>query len=189
MRGARTRLRTTTEADLADHLRWHADPELVKWLPHRPRPQSLDQRREWLKEAAKDRSLVHWEIARDDKHLGYCAVRLIWPPMAEGWRIESLFLAPGARRQGFGRDAARSLHRYVVDFLGLRHGEAWLYRDDVAGRRVFEALGYTEFAHGRDVFYREGRWWDDWRGHLTAAEFRTRFPQEVEYPERTGRAG
>ncbi len=201
MRGARAHLRTTTESDLADHLTWHADPELTKWMPDRPHPQTLEQRKEWLKEAAEDRGLVHWEIAEGsaiaprvagsdlaeprsaERHVGYCAVRLRWPPTAEGWGINSLFLAPGARGRGLGMDAARALHRYLVDYLDLKFGDVWLYRDDAA-RRLFVALGYVEYSHGHDVFYREGRWWDDWRGVLRGDDFRTRFPREIEYPER-----
>lgn len=181
MRGKRTGLRTTTEADLADHLAWHADPELTKWMPARPRPSSLDQRKEWLKDAAKDRDLIHWEIEHEGAHAGYCAARRRW--RSDSWAIESLFLAPGLRGKGLALDAARALHRYLIDHAGLQLAELWLYRDDLAGRRLFEALGYVEYAHGHDVFFREGRWWDDWRGALRAEEFRRRFPEETEYPQ------
>jgi hypothetical protein len=68
-----------------------------------------------------------------------------------------------------------------VDYLGLEYGDVWLYRDDVAGRRIADRLGYVEYAHGHEVFYREGRYWDDWRGMLRADDFRRRFPDEVEY--------
>jgi len=182
IRGKRATLRTTTEADLSDHLRWHADGEATRWMPRRPDPQSLDQRKEWLKETAKEQGLIHWELEADGAHAGYCAVRLMWPPMADAWAIESLFVATGVRRRGIGGDALRALHRYLVDYLGLAFGDLWLYRDDVAGRRVFASLGYAEYAHGHDVFYRDGRYWDDWRGILRAAEFRERFPDELEYP-------
>jgi RimJ/RimL family protein N-acetyltransferase len=93
------------------------------------------------------------------------------------------FLEPQARGQGLGREAARALHRYLVDYLGLEFGDVWLYRDDSAGRGLFAALGYTEYSHGHEVFYREGRWWDDWRATLRAEDFRSRFPEEIEYAE------
>lgn len=184
VRGKRTTLRTTTEADLADHLRWHADASLTEWMTRRPRPQTLDQRKEWLKETAKDSGTVHWEINEGEAHVGYCAATFVWPPLARGWWINDLFLEPGAQARGLAVDAARALHRYLIDYLDLEQGDVWLYRDDAGARAVFEALGYREYAHGHDVFYRSGRWWDDWRGCLTADEFRTRFPDEVEYPER-----
>ena len=184
VRGTRVQLRTTTVADLDDHLRWHADPEATKWMPDRPRPTSLDQRKEWLKETAKDRGLIHWEIGSGDAHVGYCAAGLLFPPMAQAWWIGPVFLAPGHRGHGLGSEAMRALHRYLVDYLDLKFGDLWLYRDDVAGRRLFESLGYAEYSHGHDVFYREGRYWDDWRGILRAEEFRTTFPDEVEYRER-----
>lgn len=183
MRGKRVALRTTSADDLTDHLRWHADPELTKWMAERPRPGSLEQRKEWLKEMAKDRGAIHWEIARDDAHVGYCSIRLVWPPMAKAWWIHSFFLAPQARGQGLGREAARALHRYLVDYLGLEFGDVWLYRDDAAGRGLSAALGYAEYSHGHEVFYREGRWWDDWRAILRAEDFRSRFPEEIEYAE------
>ena len=183
VRGTRATLRTTTESDLGDHLRWHADPELTQWMAQRPTPVSLEQRKEWLKETAKDHGLVHWELEAAGAHVGYCAVRLMFPPMADAWSLQTLFVAPEARQKGFGGDAVRALHRYLVDYLGLVSGDVWLYRDDAVGRRLFEGLGYLEYAHGHDVFYREGRYWDDWRGLLRAETFRARFPHELEYPE------
>ncbi len=182
MRAKRARLRTPTEADLEDHLTWHADPELTKWMARRPVPQSLAQRKEWLAETAKDRDSMHWEIGTDEEHLGYCSARRGW--RWDAWFVYTIFLAPDARGKGYALEAARALHRYLVDHAGMQLGEAWLYRDDVAGRRLCEALGYREYAHGHDVFYREGRWWDDWRAAVQAEDFRRRFPRDVEYPDR-----
>jgi RimJ/RimL family protein N-acetyltransferase len=187
VRGKRVTLRTTIESDLADHNRWHADPESTKWLPRRPVPQSIDQRKDWLKETAKDHGLIHWELEADGTHAGYCAARLLWPPTADAWWVDSFFITPDLRRRGLGIDAARALHRYLVDYLGLAFGDAWLHRDDSAGRRIAESLGYVEYAHGRDVFYHDGRYWDDWRGILKAEDFRKRFPDELEYPTVPGR--
>ena len=182
VRGTGVTLRTTTESDLTDHTRWHADADSTTWLPHRPQPHSLEQRKEWLKETAKDRGLIHWELEADGAHAGYCAARLMWPPMADAWLVDTFFIAPELRRRGLGGDAARALHRYLVDYLGLDFGDVWLYRSDTAGRRLAERLGYVEYGHGRDVFYHHGRYWDDWRGILRAEEFRKRFPSELEYP-------
>jgi RimJ/RimL family protein N-acetyltransferase len=184
VRGKRVTLRTTTEADLTDHLRWHADAEATAWMPERPRPQSLDQRKEWLKEIGKDESQTHYEIAEGDSHIGYCSFKVEWPRTDRIWSMGTLFLAPEARGRGLGADAARALHRFAIDYHGLERGDVWLYRDDVRGRRLFESLGYVEYAHGHEVFYREGRYWDDWRAYLEDREFRRRFPEEREYPER-----
>lgn len=183
VRGKGVVLRTTNEADLADHLAWHADFDATAWMPRRPWPQSLEQRKEWLAQTAKDRAIVHWELEADGAHAGYCGARLMWPPMSESWSIETFFVAPALRRNGIAAAASRALHRYLVDYLGLDYGDVWLYRDDAVARRVVEALGYVEYAHGHDVFYRGGRYWDDWRGILRADEFRRRFPDELEYPE------
>ena len=177
-------LRTTTESDLLDHLRWHADLSATAWIPERPRPQSLDQRKEWLKEVAKDQGQIHFEITEGEAHVGYCSFGLLWPPTASSWTVRTLFVAPQARGRGIGRDAALALHRFAIDHHGLERGDVWLYRDDAAGRRLCESLGYVEYAHGHDVFYREGRYWDGWRGALEADEFRRRHPNEREYPER-----
>jgi RimJ/RimL family protein N-acetyltransferase len=188
VRGKRVTLRTTTESDLADHLRWHADAEATRWMPERVWPGLLDGRAEWLKETARDPLRLHWEIEAEAAHIGYCAARLVPPPMVDSWDITSLFLAPDARGHGFGGDAARAQHRYLIDYLGLAHGYASLYWDDATGRRLAASLGYVEYAHGHDVFYRAGRYWDDWRGILRAADFRSRFPDEIEYPDGPSRA-
>lgn len=184
VRGPRVHLRTTNEDDLADHLRWHADGELTKWMPHRPHPESLDQRKAWLKKTAADRRSIHWEIALAEAHIGYFAVGFHGAPWSEAWEIRQLFLAPDARGQGYASEAARIAHRYLITYLGLRGGDVWLHADDAAGRRLFEALGYTEVGRGRDAFYHSGRHWDEWFGLLRAEDFRVRFPEEREYPDR-----
>lgn len=184
VRGARVHLRTTTEDDLADHIRWHADPETTKWMPERPRPQSPQQRRDWLRETAKGQREIHWEISAGEAHVGYCGVTLHGAPFSEGWAFTHLFIAPDARRNGLGSEAARIAHRYLVTYLGLRVGDVRLYYDDAVGRRIFESLGYREIGHGRDAFYHSGRYWDEWYGLVRAEEFRARHP-EREYPERT----
>src|SRR5919197_1517749 len=100
VRGKGVVLRTTNEADLADHLAWHADFDATAWMPRRPWPQSLEQRKEWLAQTANDRAIVHWELEADGAHAGYCGARLLWPPMSESWSIETFFVAPSPRRRG-----------------------------------------------------------------------------------------
>ncbi len=181
MRGQRAHLRTTTEADLADHVRWHADLEATRWLARRPLPDSVDARKKWLEGIAGDRLLFHWEIAAGERHIGYCQTRLSHD--GEWWDLGPFLLAPEARGQGYGRDAAHALHRYLITYLGLRGGSAWLFWDDGPGRRLADWLGYAQIGHGRDAFYRSGRYWDEWWGALGAEDFRARFPDAHEYPE------
>lgn len=184
VRGPRVNLRTTTEEDLRDHVRWHADGELTKWMPFRPRPESLDQRKEWLKKTASDRRSIHWEIAQGDRHIGYCTVKFHDAPWSEAWEVTHLFLDPALRAQGCGSEAARIAHRYLITYLGLRFGHVWLYYDDAAARALFASLGYREVGHGRKAFYHSGRHWDEWFGLVRAEDFRARFPKEREYPDR-----
>lgn len=186
IRGSRVLLRMTEEPDLADHLKWHADGEATEWMPYRPRAEALHQRHDWLTRVSDDHQRIHWEIALGTAHVGYCAVQMWAEPMAEGCSLTHLFVEQGSRRSGVGFEAALTLHRYLITYLGLRFVDAWLIREDAAARRIFERLGYVEYGGGRRAFYRAGRYLDEWLGLVTAEDFRARFPAEREYPEREG---
>lgn len=169
--GHRGVLRTTAASDLADHVRWHADLGEVTWMPARPRVQSLGQRAAWLEGIASDPARWHWEIDAVGSHVGYTTISLAWAPFAESWVWTHMFIATPFRRRGIGTDVAIALHRFLIEYLGLRRGETWLYADDPAGRALADGLGYEQFAAGHRALYRGGRYWDSFQARLTAQRF------------------
>ena len=161
IRGKRTTLRTPTEDDLAHYSRWMADMRVRRagriW--HEPAMPATWKER--LKEQAKEQRAVLWSIETEGRLIGLVRARvggLESPPAAN---LQHFIIDPDEWHQGYGWDAALALHRYFFDYLDLKRSGTELRADNVAGLRIAEKLGYTEFARGHDVYYRHGSYVDE----------------------------
>lgn len=161
IRGKHTTLRTPTEDDLAAYSRWMADMRVRRagriW--HEPAMPSTWKER--LKEQAKEQRAVLWSIETEGRLIGLVRARvggLESPPAAN---LQHFIIDPDEWRKGYGWDAALALHRYFFDYLDLKRSGTELRADNVAALRIAEKLGYTEFARGHDVYYRDGRYVDE----------------------------
>ena len=181
IRGKIATLRVPTEADLADYNAWMADP-LVRQGRAWHEPATLATWKERLLETAKDRRQVLWSISEKDRLVGLCVVRMSW----EGndvVELAHLVVEPAAQRRGIGGDAALALHRYLFDYLNVRATETALPADAVAALRIIERLGYTRYAHGTAVYYRDGAYTDELRFRFDRATWDERWgASEREYP-------
>jgi RimJ/RimL family protein N-acetyltransferase len=161
IRGKRTTLRTPTEDDLASYSRWMADMRVRRagriW--HEPAMPATWKER--LKEQAKDQRAVLWSIETEERLIGLVAARvggIESPPAAN---LQHFIIDPDEWRKGYGWDAALALHRYFFDYLDLKRSGTELRADNVAGLRIAEKLGYTEFGRGHQVYYRDGSYVDE----------------------------
>jgi RimJ/RimL family protein N-acetyltransferase len=117
--------------------------------------------KERLKEQAKDQRAVLWSIETEGRLIGLVRARiggLESPPAAN---LQHFIIDPDEWRKGYGWDAALALHRYFFDYLDLKRSGTELRADNAAALRIAEKLGYTEFAHGHDVYYRDGSYVDE----------------------------
>jgi RimJ/RimL family protein N-acetyltransferase len=180
IRGKKATLRLPTEADLDTYNRWMADMRVRRahrvW--HEPAMPATWKDR--FKEAAKDKQTVLWSIEAADKLVGF-ALGHLWS-MGNGFDVNQFVIDPDDWRKGYGSDAALALHRYLFDYLDLRLVTVDVRADNQAARRIATKLGYTEFAHGHEVHYRDGAYVDELKLRMDKETWQERWSAEREYP-------
>jgi RimJ/RimL family protein N-acetyltransferase len=102
--------------------------------------------------------------------------------MGSGFDVNHLVVDPDEWRKGHGSDATLALHRYLFDYLDLRLVTTELRADNEAGLKIATKLGYTEFAHGHDVHYRDSAYVDELKLRMEKETWQERWSTEREYP-------
>ena len=179
IRGKKTTLRLPAEADLETYNRWMADMRARRAQAVWHEPAMPSTWKERFKETAKDKQLVLWSIDAGGKLVGL-AVGSLWP-MGNGFDVNRFVIDPDEWRHGYGFDAALALHRYVFDYLDLRVATVDVRADNAAGLKIAEKLGYTEYAHGHDVHYRDGTYVDELKLRMDKDTWQERWSAEREY--------
>ncbi len=180
IRGKATTLRLPVEADLDAYNGWMADVRVRR--AHRVwyEPAMPATWKERFKEIAKEKQSILWSIDRDAKLVGFTFGHL-WP-MGNVFDVIHFVIEPDEWGKGLGFDAALALHRYLFDYLDLRLATAEFRADNAAALKIVTKLGYTEFAHGHDVDYRDGAYVDDLRLRIDKETWQERWSAEREYP-------
>jgi RimJ/RimL family protein N-acetyltransferase len=180
IRGKQTTLRLPVEADLETYNRWMADMRARRAHSVWHEPAMPGTWKERFKEIAKEKQTVLWSIDAGDTLVGL-AVGHVWP-MGNGFDVNHFVIDPDGWRKGHGSDAALALHRYLFDYLDLRLVTVDLRADNAAGIRIAEKLGYTEYAHGHEVHYRDGAYVDELKLRMEKDTWQERWSAEREYP-------
>jgi RimJ/RimL family protein N-acetyltransferase len=180
IRGQTTSLRLPVEADLDTYNRWMGDMRVRH--AHRvwheaAMPATWKER---FKETAKDKQSVLWSIDAAGKLIGLVLGHL-WP-MGNGFDVNHFLIDPDEWRKGYGFDAALALHRYLFDYLDLRLATAEFRADNAAALKIATRLGYTEYAHGHEVHYRDGAYVDELKLRMDKETWQERWSAEREYP-------
>jgi RimJ/RimL family protein N-acetyltransferase len=180
VRGKTTTLRLPVEADLETYNRWMADMRVRRAhsLWHEPAMPATWKER--FKEIAKEKQTVIWSIDASEKLIGL-VVGHVWP-MGNGFDVNHFVVDPDEWRKGHGSDAALALHRYLFDYLDLRLVTTELRADNTAALRITTKLGYTEFARGHEVHYRDGAYVDELKLRMEKETWQERWSAEREYP-------
>jgi RimJ/RimL family protein N-acetyltransferase len=180
IRGQATTLRLPLESDLDTYNRWMADMRVRRahrvW--HEPAMPATWKDR--FKEVAKDKQSVLWSIDAGPKLVGF-ALGHLWS-MGNIFDVNHFVVDPDEWRKGYGSDAALALHRYLFDYLDLRLVNTELRADNAAALRIATKLGYTEFARGHDVHYRDGAYVDEIKLRMEKETWQERWSAEREYP-------
>jgi RimJ/RimL family protein N-acetyltransferase len=180
IRGKASTLRLPVEADLATYNRWMADMRVRRAHRVWQEPAMPATWKERFKETARDKEYVLWSIDADLKLVGF-ALGHLWP-MGNGFDVNHFLIDPDEWRRGRGSDAALALHRYLFDYLDLRLVTAELRADNAAALKIATKLGYTEFAHGHEVYYRDGAYVDEIKLRINKETWQERWSAEREYP-------
>jgi RimJ/RimL family protein N-acetyltransferase len=180
IRGKTTTLRLPIEADLETYSRWMADMRVRHAHRVWHEPAMTATWKERFKETAKDKQGVLWSIDAGERLIGLVLGHL-WP-MGNGFDVNHFAVDPDEWRKGYGFDAALALHRYLFDYLDLRLATAELRADNAAALKIATRLGYTEYARGHEVHYRDGAYVDELKLRMEKETWQERWSAEREYP-------
>ena len=182
VRGKTTTLRLPVEADLETYNRLMADMRVRRAHRVWHEPAMPVTWKERLKETAKNKMDVLWSIDLGGRLVGFAAGSF-WSPTEPGFTLRQLVIDPDEWRKGHGFDAALALHRYLFDYLDLRRSGVEIRADNAAGLRIADRLGYTEYARGHEVHYRDGAYVDEIQLLMTKDTWQERWgATEREYP-------
>src|SRR5712691_4412736 len=104
--GERTLLRPVVEADVDLLLRWHANPDVIRFWDGK----TFTREAMLVRLARAD--VTPYLVLAEDEPVGYLQV---WGHREGGL---DMFVAPGARGRGLGPDAARAMARHLLDERG-----------------------------------------------------------------------
>ena len=180
IRGKATTLRTPVEADLATFNQWMADLRVrhANRIWHEPAMPATWKER--FAEQTKSENAVLWSIDSGDALAGLIRFEFGWNDHSYGW-VDQFIIHPERWRSGIGTDAALALHRYLFDYLDLRRVNMTIRADNAAGAKIAARIGYTEFALGSDVFYRDGGYVGEIWYLCEREAWDARYPNEREY--------
>jgi RimJ/RimL family protein N-acetyltransferase len=184
VRGKTTTLRLPVERDLDAHKRWAADLRIRRAGPigKWEEPAATATWKERWTEQAKDKSSVLWSIDAGDAIVGYVRLRFEGAPHADLVTVQQLVIDPDHQRKGYGWDAALTLHRWIFDVMHLRMAVVdGIAADDIGRQRILVKLGYERFAHGHNVYYRDGAYVDQYLYQMELPTWDARWPNEREY--------
>ena len=180
IRGKKTTLRLRVEADLETYDRWMADMRVRRAHSVWHEPAMPATWKERFKEIAKEKQTVLWSVDAAERLIGF-AVGDVWS-MGNGFDVNHFVIDPDEWRKGYGSDAALALHRYLFDYLDLRLATTDIRADNAAALKIATKLGYTEYAHGHEVHYRDGAYVDEIKLRMEKETWHERWSTEREYP-------
>ncbi|MGN0065451.1 MAG: GNAT family N-acetyltransferase [Nocardioides sp.] len=167
-------LRPHRPDDLEDLLRFHADPDVVRWTPWVVKDHAATE--EFL---AKRTTMTRWHepgdwlvlaVQRRDDGRVVGEVLLKWegPGQAE----VGYALASDQHGQGLAREAVAGLFRYAFDVLGVHRVVAIIVDANDASTRLAEQVGMTREAHLVEAVWFKGAWASEYVYAIRAEQFR-----------------
>jgi RimJ/RimL family protein N-acetyltransferase len=157
--GERLFLRTLDESDCTQcYVAWLNDPQIVRFLEIRHRPQTLEMIREFVAaiNAKDDEHLFGIFLRFGNRHIGNIKIGPIHPQH----RVGDVSLWIGDRScwaRGYATEAIVTVSRYAFDALGVRKLAANMYELNQASYRAFIKAGYRDEGRRRAHYEFEGR--------------------------------
>ncbi|MFD9945154.1 GNAT family N-acetyltransferase [Nonomuraea sp. NPDC059023] len=158
--GDRVRMRAIEPSDAVFLLRWHTDPEVMRWLED-PYPPSLAALTRQLEERKPDsyESLTLMIDDLDGRTIGICALRGAEPETGNA-TLDIYLGEKDTWGQGYATDAMRVICRYGFQKMRLHRIGLTVVAENAAARRVYEKVGFVEEGCQRESFRRDGQWHD-----------------------------
>jgi RimJ/RimL family protein N-acetyltransferase len=171
--GAGIRLRPMEPSDAEALWRWNSDPDVMRWMNDGYR-QSLAHTVKRLEEREKNRyeAVLFGIETRDDATL----IGLVHLHGAEPETgIAQIDLYIGEKDywgRGYATDAMRTMCRFGFEQMRLHKIELTVVTENHAAHHVYRKLGFVDEGRLRQVFRRDGRWYDMYRMGLLEGELR-----------------
>lgn len=175
LRTDRLVLRALTIADLDDHHRLFADPDVVRYLYDAPLTRDeaavhLESR--WASELPVEGGWINLAVEHDGSYIGEVGLGFVRPEHRQ-CEIGYCFL-PGASGQGFATEAAAAIVAVCFDELDAHRVAGRIEARNAASARLLERLGMRREAHLRENEFIKGEWNDEVIYAITEDEWRAR---------------
>ena len=161
MIGELVRLRPMEPSDAEALWRWNTDPDVMRWMDDGYR-QSLARTVRRLEERERNTysDVLYGVEARADERL-VGLVRLHGAEPETGIAEVDIYLGEkDVWGRGFGTDAMRTMCRYGFDQMRLHKIQLYVVPENEAAVRAYRRVGFLEEGRLRQVFRRDGDWYD-----------------------------
>ncbi|MGH4008965.1 MAG: GNAT family N-acetyltransferase [Pseudonocardiaceae bacterium] len=166
-------LRPMEPSDAEALWRWNHDPDVMRWMDD-GYAQPLTQVKKWMEERPRntygdvlfgievltDAQLISLVRLRDAEPETGCAKLDIYLGEKESWR------------RGYATDAMRTICRYGFEKMRLHKITLSVVTENHAAHHVYQKVGFVDEGRLRQVFRRDGQWYDMFTMGLLEGELR-----------------
>lgn len=152
--------------------RWNHDPQVMRWMQDNY-PQSLAQVTRWLGEERVRNEygdlLLGVETQDAGQLIGLVRLHSSQPELG----IAELDIYLGEKSswgRGYATDAVRTVCRYGFDKMRLHKITLTVVPENEAAWHAYEKVGFVREGRLRQVFRRDGRWFDEFTMGLLSGE-------------------
>lgn len=171
--GERVGLRALAPDDAESLWRWNNDPDVVRWMDSYY-DQTLASVRKRLEERAPNAygdTLYGVEVREGGALIGLVRLRDAKPET--GCAELDIYLGEKDHwGQGYATDALRTMCRYGFDTMRLHKISLAVVTENHGAHHVYRKVGFVEEGRLRQVFHRDGRWYDMFTMGLLEGELR-----------------
>jgi RimJ/RimL family protein N-acetyltransferase len=171
--GDLVKLRPMGPEDAGPVWRWHHDAEVMQWMDVH-HGQQYTKVRTWLEELPNntyDDVLFGIEATSDDRLIGL--VRLHGAEPETGCAELDIYLGEkDSWGRGYATDALRTICRYGFERMRLHKITLTVVTENHAAHHIYRKVGFVEEGRLREVFHRDGRWYDKFTMGLLEGELR-----------------
>jgi RimJ/RimL family protein N-acetyltransferase len=173
VQGDLVKLRAMEPSDAESLWRWNHDPDVMRWMDD-GYAQSLARVRTWLGERPRNEYgdvLFGVETHSDGKLIGLVRLHSAEPEIG----CAELDIYLGEKDywgQGYATDSVRTACRYGFQQMRLHRIALTVVTENHAAHRVYRKAGFVEEGRLREVFRRDGRWFDKFTMGLLEGDLR-----------------
>jgi RimJ/RimL family protein N-acetyltransferase len=166
-------LRAMEPSDAEALWRWNHDPEVMRWMSD-GYAQSLAQVRKRMEDRPRNtygEVLLGIEVLEDTTLIGLVQLRDAEPETG----CAELDIYLGEKEywgRGYATDAMRTICRYGFQKMRLHKITLTVVTENHSAHRVYQKVGFVEEGRLRQVFRRDGQWYDMFTMGLLEGELR-----------------